>query len=248
MQNNSNILSYITLDFKLIYRNKRIYTIIFLGLFFTIFLLVGNKDINLVSANKYLAPVPMLLFAYLISFISTSFAQFNLTWESSYSNLFFSQTHKRNAFLRSRYYVCIFLNLCMVLVMILILWYLQNLNLTMVYLLIASFLYSTGVNLFITLFFTKYNRNYADLNISNANNIELVNIYQFLSYILVYIKMYLLSFIFFGISQSINLYCLVFSLLGILGLLSHRIVLKAVFNEIKKEKYTLLTSYNDEYE
>lgn len=107
---------------------------------------------------------------------------------------------------------------------------------------IAAFLYNIGVNAFVVVFFASYNTKRLDLSKSSAMNYQGVSIKNFL----VMIPLLLLPIIIVSILSaifSLNTALYVISVIGLIGIILNKWLMKLCVNQFQARKYILAEGY-----
>ena len=225
-------------DIRLLIRNKRSRSTLFLSLFFLAYGLMFYKDIDISNmANSS----STLLFSLFVTggFIFT-FGQYVPSWDSAYYPLFMTQNVKYKAYLESKWRILVIGGLC---TSVLSLFYLL-MSTQLLYPILAAIAYNLGVNTQLALLTGAYIRTPIDLS-QNKNifgdkkafNIQtmLISLPMFLLPILIFITTSIISstkhgFIAVGIA-------------GVVGFTLKNMFFDRITKLYKKHKYVTLQSY-----
>lgn len=230
---NSNIKKYLNLELSLIFRNTRPKFLLVITCFFypfgILFLLNQNGnayDRDLIIAFEAITGVFML-----------SYGSFFLAWESSYFKLLYSQPLNWLHYLKAKFLAMLLF--CLGSLAIALLYGIYDTNL--IFFAIACFLYNMGVNFYILLFFSKYNKAAVDLY-KGPLFMEGLTAGQFISTFFLFV----IPLLIYHISKSFwrfEIGLLILALLGIIGILLNNFILRKILKSIHKEKYNLLKAY-----
>ena len=223
----------IRLEIKMILRNKRPRSMIYMGL---IFLLYGFLFYQKNNIDNHL----MLIFSGLIltSGLSITYGQYSFSWESSYFDTFLVNKISPFIYIKAKY---IFLVMTCVLTFLITLPYcLISYKIGLIN--AAMLLYNTGINSLIMLFLCTYNTTHLDLGRSQFMNYQGWDISRFLLALptmavpaIVYIV-----FHFFGVPQY-SYYA--FAIIGLIGIIFSNYLIKLVANQFFKRRYKMAIGF-----
>ena len=234
-KNFGDIAPFMQLDLKLIWRNKRTKSAVWMVL---IGLLYG----------LFFYPQPMYQdktwFFIFIGVFSTgifliNFGQFIPAWDSGYYKLLMSQNIKYEQYLKSKF------TLMAVSVIILFV-----LGIPYVFfgwkILLAHFaaaIYNIGVNTHVILYGGSFNRKKIDLSQKAAFNYQGTGAVQWLIGIpLLILPMGLFALFYFLIGFEIA--CLILALLGVIGIVFHQKLMKAITQKYLESKYKMINAFD----
>jgi hypothetical protein len=234
ISNLSGVGKFISLELKLIARNKRPRTLAFMAFFFAfyfIFILLKT------SANK--ETLPFVIFSV---FMSSPFllmhGQFMFNWESSYFDFLMSKNISLKTYLKAKYYLFLASSAFIILIIGTIL-FVQNYN----YLLFLSVgLFTIGFYAFLMFLMATYNKSRIDLNKSAFLNYEGTSAIQFL-FVFVAILIPVVLFYSFKFFVGISVTCFIMSAIGLLFILAHKKWIAIVADEFMKRKYVNLDGF-----
>lgn len=225
---------FLQLDLRLIWRNKRTKTQVFLSLLMVLYGLIfytmdsfGNTSAMMIFVGLFMTGVFLM-----------NFGQFIPAWDSSYFSLMMGQNIPLRQYLESK---ALLITISVVIMFLLTLpyvyfgWEALAINFT-------SALYNIGVNLPVILFFGGFNKKRIDLESSPVGNMQGVSATQFLIMIpllLVPILFYLL----FKFLFSFEVALFVLGVLGILGMLLRNTLMQSITQFYKKRKYGMLAGF-----
>ncbi|MBP0902840.1 DUF5687 family protein [Mariniflexile gromovii] len=226
---------FMQLDLKLIWRNKRTKSsvwMVLMGLFYGLFFY----------------PQPMYqdmpwLFAF-IGVFSTgifliNFGQFIPAWDSSYYKLLMSQNIKYEQYLQSKFTL---MALSVVILFVLGIPYVFfGWKILLAH--FAAAIYNVGVNTHVILYGGSFNRKKIDLSQKAAFNYQGTGAVQWLIGIpLLLIPMGIFALFYFLI--GFELACLVLAILGILGIVFHQKLMKGITAVYMQSKYKMIDAFN----
>ena len=229
------IAPFMQLDLKLIWRNKRTKSsvwLVLLGLFYGLFFYPQPAYQNMPWFFAFIG-----IFSTGIFLIN--FGQFIPAWDSGYYKLLMSQNIKYEQYLRSKFTL---MALSVVILFVL--------GIPYVFfgwkILLAHFvaaIYNIGVNTHVILYGGSFNRKKIDLNQKAAFNYQGTGAVQWLIGIpLLLIPMGIFALFYFLI--GFELACLVLAILGILGIVFHQKLMKGITAKYLQSKYKMIDAFN----
>jgi hypothetical protein len=231
-----NVGDMIALDLKLIFRNKRPRSLVILS---GVFLLYG-----FIFYPKYLDSgndSMLFLFALLITglFIS-NYGQFLFAWQSSHFDGMMTLNTNMKQYIKAKF--SLFLTVCTLQLLLASFYGLMSWRIVPIQL--AAFLYSVGVNSFITIYVATYHYKYLDLSKSASMNFQGIGAAQWLQSLAISFGPALIFFLidkFFGSWTAV----IVISALGILGLVLHDQIINWLVLQFNKRKHKILEGFRD---
>jgi len=223
----------IRIELKMILRNKRPKSMLYVSLiFFAYGFMFYQKEL----LNNYLT----LIFAGMVmtSMFGMNYGQFQFSWESSYFDSYLSNKISPLNYIKSKYLV--FNISCIIGYLITLPYAFISYKIGLIN--AAMLLYSIGVSSFIMLFFCTYNSTSIDLGKSQFMNYQGTGVSQFLLIIPIMgfpLIIYLL-FLSLGTPQY-TFYVL--GIIGIIGLLFNKYLLQVVANQFVKRKYKMAVGF-----
>ena len=236
-KNFGDIAPFMQLDLKLLWRNKRSKSSIWmlaLGLLYGLFFY----------------PQPMYqdmpwFFAFIGIFVTgiflINFGQFIPAWDSSYYKMLMSQNIKYEQYLKSKFTL---MALSVVILFVL--------SIPYVYfgwkILLAHFaaaIYNLGVNTHVILYGGSFNRKKINLDQKAAFNYQGTGAVQWL----IGIPLMLLPLAVFGLTYFLvgfEMGCLVLAILGIIGIIFHQKIMKAITSKYLASKYKMIAAFDQE--
>ncbi|AXP80564.1 hypothetical protein CJ739_1475 [Mariniflexile rhizosphaerae] len=234
-KNFGTIAPFMQLDLKLIWRNKRTKSsvwLVLIGLFYGLFFYPQPTYQNMPWFFAFIG-----IFSTGIFLIN--FGQFIPAWDSGYYKLLMSQNIKYEQYLRSKFTL---MALSVVILFVL--------GIPYVFfgwkILLAHFvaaIYNIGVNTHVILYGGSFNRKKIDLNQKAAFNYQGTGAVQWLIGIpLLLIPMGIFALFYFLI--GFELACLVLAILGILGIVFHQKLMKGITAKYLQSKYKMIDAFN----
>ncbi len=226
----------IALDLKLIFRNKRPRSLVILS---GVILLYGLMFYpQYLSSENYSM---LFLFALLITglFIS-NYGQFLFSWQSSHFDGMMSYNINMEQYIKAKF--SLFLTVCSLQFLIASLYGFMSWKILPIQL--AAFLYSIGVNTFVTIYAATYNYRYLNLNKSASMNFQGVGAMQWLQSLLISFGPVLVFFLlnkFIGFWTAIIVICSV----GITGLALHGMIISWLVKQFNLRKHKILEGFRE---
>lgn len=226
----------IALDLKLIFRNKRPKSLIILSgvillygfIFYPKYQETGNYNM-------------LFLFALLITglFIS-NYGQFLFAWQSSHFDGMMSYNINMKQYIKAKF--LLFVTVCSLQFLIASFYGFMGWHILPIQL--AAFLYSIGVNSFVTIYAATYNYKYLNLSKSASMNFQGIGALQWLQSLLI-------SFGPVGVFYLLNKFVgfwpaiLVISSLGIVGLAFNEIIINWLVGQFNTRKHKILEGFRE---
>ncbi|WP_299332700.1 DUF5687 family protein [uncultured Psychroserpens sp.] len=232
-----DIAPFMQLDLKLIWRNKRSKSsvwILIIGLLYGLFF----------YPNPAYANMPWF-FAFVGVFVTgiflINFGQFIPAWDSGYYKMLMSQNIKYQQYLKSKWML---MTMSVVILFVL--------SIPYVYfgwkILLAHFaaaVYNIGVNTHVILYGGSFNRKKIDLNQRAAFNYQGTGAVQWI----IGIPLMLLPLAIFGITYAIagfEIGCVVLTVLGIAGIVLHQKLMKFITQKYLDSKYKMIDAFSQD--
>jgi len=228
---------FLQLDLKLIYRNKRPRSSLFIlvigllyGLFFYPNPTYQNWDSLFVLVGIFVTGVFMI-----------NFGQFIPAWDSGYYKLLMSQNIKYKEYLKSKYTLMI---LSAIILFILSIPYVYfGWKILLIH--FAAMVYNIGVNSYVLLFAGSFNRKKIDLTQRAAFNYQGVGVVQYLlglPLMLVPMGFFYLPYKFINFESGIA----TLILLGALGIIFHQKLMASITKRYIKSKYKMIDAFGQD--
>lgn len=230
-----SLAPFLQLDLRLIWRNKRTKTQVFISLLMVFYGLIFY------SIGDYSNTSAMIMFVgiFMTGIFLMNFGQFIPAWDSSYFSLMMGQNIPLRQYLESK---ALLISISVVVMFILTIpyvyfgWEALAIN-------FSAALYNLGVNLPVILFFGAFNKKRIDLESSPVGNMQGVSATQFLIMIpLIIIPLLFYFALKFFFSFEVALYVL--SAMGILGMAVRNSLMNYITGFYKKKKYGMLAGFS----
>ena len=230
-----SLAPFLQLDLRLIWRNKRTKTQVFVSLLMALYGLIfySMEDFGATSA--------MLVFVglFMTGIFLTNFGQFIPAWDSTYYPLMMSQNIPLRQYLESK---ALLISISVIFMFVLTLpyvyfgWEALAIN-------FASALWNLGVNLPVILFFGSFNKKRIDLSSSPVGNMQGVSATQFLIIIpLIGLPLAIYSVLLWLVNFETALFVL--GIFGILGLLFRKSLMALVTRAYAQRKYGMIAGFS----
>ena len=221
-------------ELKLITRNKRTKTILWMTLLFSAYGLIFYN-------NPMLSDKPsMLLFVgvFMTGVFIINYGQFLVSWESAYFDGILTRAYAMEEYYKAKYYLLAF----SVLVMFLITLPYGFFGIQVIYMNTACFIYNVGVNTLVLIFASTYNKKPIDLSRGSAFNYQGTGAAQFLI-IIPLIVVPTLLFYAFDLLWEGNYGLIFLALLGLIGIIFKNYFIKQTVLNLKEKKYINAAGY-----
>lgn len=230
------IAPFLQLDLKLIWRNKRTKTQVFISLAMVFYGLIFY------TMDDFGPTSPMMLFVgiFITGIFLSNFGQFIPAWDSAYYSMMMSQNIPLKKYLESKWGLIAVSVVVMFLLSIPYIyfgWEALAIN-------FSCALYNLGVNIPMILFFGSFNKKRIDLGKSAFGNMQGAGATQFLvmlPILLFPILLYMgLKFLF-----SFQIALLVIGGIGILGVAFRKMLLTVITKAYRKKKYGMIAGFKE---
>ncbi len=231
-----DIAPFLQLDLRLIWRNKRTKTQVFLSLAMVFYGLIFY------NMEAYTSSSPIFVFVgiFITGIFLMNFGQFIPAWDSEYYAMMMSQNIPLRKYLESKAYL---ISVSIVVMFILSMPYIyfgwQALAINF-----SCALYNLGINIPVILLFGSMNKKRIDLKKSPIGNTQGVSAAQFLVAIplfgapmMIYLLLYYLI--------SIEVALIVISVLGIIGFMLRRQFLDKITEIYRRKKYVMVAGFKE---
>ncbi|MGX1928099.1 DUF5687 family protein [Flagellimonas sp. 2504JD4-2] len=228
--------TFLQLDLKMIWRNKRTKAQVFISLLFVFYGLIFYLQ------DVYASMVPMFAFLgiFMTGIFLTNFGQFIPAWDSSYYSMMMSQNIPLRKYLESK---ASLISVSVVTMFLLTIPYVyfgwDKLAINF-----GSALYNLGVNIPMILYFGSYNKKRIDLEKSPVGNMQGTSATQFLIIIPV-LGLPILIFTAFYYLISLEAGVLALSLMGIIGFALKNKLLNMITEQYRKKKYGMIAGFKE---
>lgn len=225
---------FMQLDIKLIMRNKRAKNTVLLSVFFLLYGLIFYTNTSFGGSSYMFVFVGIFMTGIFI----INFGQFIPAWDSSYFSLLRTQPITMKNYLTSKVvlmYVSVF-------VLTLLSTFYAYFGWDKVYLNYACAIYNIGINIPVILVFSMYNRKRIDLAQGTMLNYQGMGITQWL----ISIPLLVFPIMIWGATQflfSVNTGNIVLIVIGLIGLLFHKVIIIAVANGYIQNRYSTIEGF-----
>ncbi|HLP03986.1 MAG TPA: DUF5687 family protein [Paludibacter sp.] len=227
----------ISMEIKLIVRHKRTKSILFMSGIFLFYGLMfyGNKSIYSHSEG-------MLFFAaiFITGILMLMFGQWVVSWDSAHFDCLMTRNIPVRSYLKANYLLMIASNVvCFVLTAPYFFF-----GIKIVYLHLAAFIFNSGVNVFLLLFFASFNSRRVDLSKSAAMNYQGTTYKSFLIVLpIMFLPMLLVGGLTALFSFGVALWCV--SILGVGGILFREQLLDLCVGQFNRRKYIMAKGFRE---
>ncbi|WP_461533227.1 DUF5687 family protein [Sinomicrobium sp.] len=231
-----DVAPFLQLDLKLIWRNKRAKATLWMSLFFLTYGLIFYANPVYENMSGWYVFVGI----FISGIFMINFGQFIPAWDSAYYGMLMAQPVSLEKYLSSKYSLLSFSTLLLFLLGLPYAYF----GWDIVLLNAACVLYNTGVNIPILLFAGAYNKKCIDMDKSSFLNYQGTGIAQFILMIpLIIIP--LLLWILCKAIWSIDVALYVIAILGLVGLVLRKVVIKYLAGLYKERKYIALDGFRE---
>ena len=228
--------TFLQLDLKMIWRNKRTKSQVFISLLFVFYgLIFYTQDIY-----AEMMPMKAFLGVFMTGIFLSNFGQFIPAWDSSYYSMMMSQNIPLRKYLESK---ALLISVSVVVMFLLTIpyiyfgWEALAINL-------ACALYNLGVNIPVILYFGSFNKKRIELDQSPFGNMQGTSATQFLIMLPVLIApIVLFSIFYYAISFEASI--IILSVLGIVGFAMRNYLLNLVTEQYRKKKYGMIAGFKE---
>ncbi|PTM05971.1 MAG: hypothetical protein DA405_01895 [Bacteroidetes bacterium] len=221
-------------ELKLITRNKRTKTILWMTLFFSAYGLIFYTN------PIYKDSISWLLFVgiFMTGIFLINYGQFLVSWESAYFDGILTRAYAMEEYYKSKYYLLAF---SAVIMYVLTLPY-GYFGIKAIYINTACFIYNVGVNTLVLIFASTYNKKPIDLSRGSAFNYQGTGAAQFLIIIPLMVVPMLMVYA-FDLLWDGNYGLIFLALLGLIGILSRNYFIKQTVLNFQEKKYINAAGY-----
>ena len=226
----------ISLQIRLMLRHKRTKSLLYIS---AIFLVYGL----LFYTNPIYADQPGWLFfcaMFMTGILMLMYGQWVFSWESSYFDSILTKNIPVKTYLNANYYLLVSFNIISFVLTTPYFFF----GTKIIYLHLAAFLFNTGVNIFLLLFFGSFNIKRVDLNARSSFNYQGTTYKSFL----IVMPIMFLPMIIVGVISafaSINVALAVLAVMGLTGIIFREPLLKLCVNQFNKRKYLMAEGFRD---
>ncbi|MBQ4913444.1 hypothetical protein J8L85_03285 [Maribacter sp. MMG018] len=226
--------TFLQLDLKMIWRNKRTKSQVWISLLFVFYgLIFYTQDIY-----AEMMPMKAFLGVFMTGIFLSNFGQFIPAWDSSYYSMMMSQNIPLRKYLESK---ALLISVSVIFMFLLTIpyvyfgWEALAIN-------FGCALYNLGVNIPVILFFGSFNKKRIELDQSPFGNMQGTSANQFLIMLPVLIVPILIFTLFYYLI-SVEAAVIVLSVMGIAGLAMRNFLLDKVTQQYRKKKYGMIAGF-----
>ena len=226
----------ISLQIRLMVRHKRTKSLLYMS---ALFLAYGL----LFYTSPMYADQPGWLFfcaMFMTGILMLMYGQWIFSWESSYFDSILTKNIPVKTYMNANYYLLVSFNVISFVLTTPYFFF----GTKIIYLHLAAFLFNTGVNIFLLMFFGTFNIKRVDLNARSSFNYQGTTYKSFL----IVMPVMFLPMILVGVVSafaSINVALAVLAVLGLLGIIFREPLLKLCVNQFNKRKYLMAEGFRD---
>ena len=226
----------ISLQIRLMLRHKRTKTLLYMSAFFLVYGL-------LFYTNPVYADQPGWLFfcaMFMTGILMLMYGQWVFSWESSYFDSILTKNIPVKTYMNANFYLLVSFNVISFVLTTPYFFF----GTKIIYLHLAAFLFNTGVNIFLLLFFGSFNIKRVDLNARSSFNYQGTTYKSFLIVLpIMFMPMFVVGVV--STFASINVALAVLAGLGLLGIIFREPLLRLCVNQFNKRKYLMAAGFRD---
>jgi hypothetical protein len=223
-------------ELKLITRNRRTKTVVYMGFFFALYGLIFYTQ------DMYMEGYAWLLFVgiFMTGIFMINYGQFLVSWESAYFDGILTRAYSMEDFYRSKYYLLVFSCVVMYLLTMPYVYF----GVKAFYINTATFIYNIGVNTAVLLIASTYNKKPIDLSKGSAFNYQGTGAAQFII-VIPLMLVPVLAFQGFNLLGFPNWGLGFLAAMGITGLAMHRYIIRQTIKNFNQKKYINAAGYRE---
>lgn len=227
----------ISLQLRLIFRHKRTKALVYMSAMFLFY------EIIFLLNPIYNDSPGMLFFAavFTTGILMIMYGQWIVSWESSYFDTILTKNIPLKSYMRANYYLLMAFN---TISFILTTPYFFFFGEKVVYLHLAAYLYNTGINISLFLFFSSFNTKRVDLNARSSFNYQGTTYKSFL----IVMPILFLPMIVIGIASlfnQTNIGLIIMGSLGLIGFLFREKLIDISVKLFNKRKYIIAQGFRE---
>ncbi|MDN3595889.1 DUF5687 family protein [Zunongwangia endophytica] len=229
-----DIAPFLQLDMKMIWRNKRPRTTVFLSFIFLLYGLMFFTN----SAFEKISIMPVFAGVFMTGMFITNFGQFIPSWDSSYYQMIMAQNIPMRKYLASKAALLSFSIIVLTILSTPYLYFGWNVMLIIV----MCALYNLGVNVPFLIFMGSLNKKRIDLEKSPVMNYQGMGAAQWIMALPILFVPPGIFYLFFKLF-SYNIGLLALGILGVIGLLLRNYLMDKITLQYKKKKYIMIHGF-----
>lgn len=236
-------------ELKLITRNRRTKTVVYMCFFFAFYGLIFYTQETYVEGYAWLLFVGI----FTTGIFMINYGQFLVSWESSYFDGILTRAYEMETYYKSKYYLLVASSVVMYVITLPVVYFgitylgpenvaANELILKVMGINTATFFYNMGINSAVLLFASTYNKKPIDLSKGSAFNYQGTGAAQWVIVIPLMVVP-LLIFQGFNILDMPVIGLAALAALGVLGLATHSYFIKQTIKNFKEKKYINAAGY-----
>lgn len=227
-----SISSLIATEWKLIIRHKRTRTAVLFSLFFIFYGYFMYRNVESSS------PANLLVALFIVSFSSINYGQFLIAWEARYFDGLLTRSQSMYNYFNAKWRLLALL--VAIPYLFSLLYGFVNVRLLIIHSVAA--LYCVGINNYMILFFSTYQRKAVDLNSGSAFNYQGSSAVQFL----LVIPLLLFPLLVYGLVAwpfgEVAGWCTL-SIISVISLCCHQLWMRGIANNFREKKYEMADAF-----
>ncbi|KAA5827401.1 hypothetical protein FPF71_00720 [Algibacter amylolyticus] len=236
-KNFGDIAPFLQLDLKLIWRNKRTKSTVWMVVFGLLYGLVFYVNPQFIS----MTPSYIFVGVFSTGIFLMNFGQFVPAWDSSYYGLLMTQNLKYEQYLKSKFTL---MALSVLILFVLGIPYVYF-GWKVLFAHFAAAIYNMGVNTHVILLGGSFNRKKINLNEKAVFNYQGTGAVQWLIGIpILLLPMGIFAVVYF--LTGFEIACLVLIILGIVGIVFHQKIMKLITKKYTDSKYKMIDAFNQD--
>ncbi|SFB94140.1 hypothetical protein SAMN05421780_10243 [Flexibacter flexilis DSM 6793] len=228
---------FISLEIKLIWRNKRTRTTFFTALFFSYYGIFFVMNPSIKNDHMYLFAAIFTTGGFIINY-----GQYLFAWESSYWDRLLTAKFSILDFLKAKYYLFVIMAVLTLVLSSPMAYFGQK----MVVSILAMFCYNVGINAFVVMFASTFNKKRIQLSQGNATNMQGMGAAQWLLSIPMFLLPTLIAAPFAFLSDYQYASHIALAVTGLLGFAAHPLWLKLIANRLKANHYEMAEGFRQQ--
>lgn len=228
---------FISLEIKLIWRNKRPRTAFFTALFFSYYGIFFVINPSIKNDNMYLFAAIFTTGGFIINY-----GQYLFAWESSYWDRLLTAKFATTEFLKAKYYLFVIMAIFTLILSSPMAYFGQK----MIISILAMFCYNIGINAFVVMFAATFNKKRIQLSQGNATNMQGMGAAQWLLSIPMFLLPTLIAAPFVFLSDYQYASHIALAVTGLLGFAVHPLWLKIIANRLKINHYEMAEGFRQQ--
>ncbi len=226
----------ISIELKLLIRHKRTKSMIYLSFVFLFYGLIFYTN------DLYSDGTATMFFAalFMTGFMMMMYGQWVISWDSTHFDALMTKNIPIRLYINANYYLLTAFNLISFVLTTPYFFFGKDI----IYLHIAAFLFNTGINIPILLYFATYNRKRIELSQGTAFNYQGTTFKNFLVMIpILLIPMIIVGLLSVIFNNTVALWTI--SIIGLIGLLCHKPILSLCLKQFNAQKYSLAQGFRE---